>query len=98
MKKIVIKPFITEKTYAMAARGWYTFVVAIDARKKKIGQEIARLYKVTVMQVRTERLHGKSRRAGKKQQPVIKSDWKKAFVRLANGQRIEAFEAEGEKK
>ncbi|MBI5619414.1 50S ribosomal protein L23, partial [Candidatus Gottesmanbacteria bacterium] len=81
------------------AKGWYTFVVAIDARKKKIGQEIARLYKVTVTQVRTERLHGKSRRSGKKQQPVVTSDWKKAFVRLGAGQRIEAFQAvEGEKK
>lgn len=98
MKKIVIKPFITEKTYALVARGWYTFVVAPDARKREIGREIARLYKVTVTQVKTTRVHGKIRRTGAKQQPVAKSDWKKAFVRLANGQRIEAFEAEREKK
>ncbi|MEK7129624.1 MAG: 50S ribosomal protein L23 [Patescibacteria group bacterium] len=99
MKKIVIKPFITEKTYALAAKGWYTFMVALDARKKEIGREIARLYKVTVTGVKTTRVHGKVRRTGAKQQPVGKPDWKKAFVRLGSGQRIEAFEAvEGEKK
>lgn len=99
MKKIVIKPFITEKTYALAARGWYTFVVAREARKKEIGREIGRLYHVTVTDARTTRVHGKVRRTGAKQQPAVKADWKKAFVHLAKGQRIEAFEvAEGEKK
>jgi large subunit ribosomal protein L23 len=99
--KSVVKPFMTEKTLLLAAQGWYTFVVALQAEKKQIASDIATFYNVTVTEVRTVHMHGKTRRVGKKMQHTKKSDWKKAIVHLAAGQKIDAFEVttpETEKK
>ncbi len=96
MKQIVVKPLLTEKTVNVTANKWYAFVVESSARKGQIARSVADLYKVNVTHVRTASMHGKQRRAGKRQQLVAKSDWKKAFVRLAEGQKIDAFEAPSE--
>jgi large subunit ribosomal protein L23 len=88
----VVRPFITEKTLSLAARGWYTFVVDPQAEKKQIASDVAKFYKVTVTDVRTVHMHGKNRKVGKKMQYVKKPDWKKAMVQLAAGQKIDAFE------
>ncbi|MBI4066152.1 50S ribosomal protein L23 [Candidatus Gottesmanbacteria bacterium] len=100
MKHIIIKPVITEKSLSLASRGWYTFVVVSASSKPEIAQAIGDVYSVTVVDVRSMIMHGKERRAGKKQKRVTKSDWKKALVRLKEGQKIDAFEVtgEGEKK
>ena len=100
MKQIIIKPVITEKSLSLASRGWYTFAVALASNKPEIAHAISDLYKVTVVEIRTMIMHGKERRSGKKQKRVTKSDWKKALVRLKEGQKIDAFEVtgEGEKK
>jgi large subunit ribosomal protein L23 len=90
--KSIIKPFMTEKTLLLAAKGWYTFVVALQAEKKQIASDIAKFYNVTVTEVRTVHMHGKTRRVGKKMQHADKSDWKKAMVHLSAGQKIDAFE------
>lgn len=92
MKQIVIKPIITEKSLSLAARGWYTFSVAEASRKPQIARAIGNLYTVTVVDVRTMIMHGKERHAGKKQKNVRKSDWKKALVKLKQGQNIDAFD------
>lgn len=92
MIQIVQKPVITEKSLTLAAKGWYTFAVARQAAKGIIAQEVHRLYTVDVVDVRTVSLHGKTRRVGKRMLPVQRSDWKKAIVRLKEGQRIDAFE------
>lgn len=91
---------MTEKSLTLASHGWYTFVVASDARKEEIARHVGSLYGVRVTRVRTVAMHGKERRAGRTSMRVRKSDWKKAFVRLATGQKIDAFEVttEGEKK
>ncbi len=97
---IVNKPLITEKTLTLAGKGFYTFDVAVMANKIVISHEIEKLYKVKVTGIRTITSHGKVRRVGRKMTPIKKSDWKKAIVRLAAGQKIDAFEVtgEGEKK
>ncbi len=86
------RPVITEKTLTLATRGWYTFAVDMDASKEAIAKAIASLYKVTVEDVRTASMHGKMRRVGRTGRTMKKSDWKKAMVRLAKGQKIDAFE------
>ena len=96
MNTIVQRPLITEKTLTLAARGWYTFVVAGGAAKPAIAQSVSQLYKVTVVSVRTVSMHGKVRRVGKMSKYVQKADWKKALVRLVKGQKIDAFEVTGE--
>lgn len=94
------RPIITEKTLAVAQRGWYTFEIAKQAAKQEVAKHVARLYKVTVLEVRTMSMHGKTRRAGKAQRTIRKPDWKKAMIRLAKDQKIAAFEAvsQGEQK
>lgn len=100
MKPIIIQPRMSEKSLDLAARGWYTFVVLKKARKDEIAREIGALYGVKVTEVRTVAVHGKERRAGRMRKSLRKPDWKKALVKLASGQRIDAFEVttEGEKK
>lgn len=100
MKYVIEKPLITEKTFALAGRGWYTFAVALEANKSQIARDIHALYNVTATDVRTLLMHGKMRRSGKSRVAVAKTDWKKAMVQLASGQKIDAFEVthEEEKK
>ncbi len=92
MQTHVQRPVITEKTLRLVPTGWYTFAVGAGARKEQIAAEIAKLYSVTVVDVRTIRMHGKTRRVGKKMSTIARPDWKKALVRLKSGQKIDVFE------
>lgn len=92
MKLILIRPLITEKTLTLAARGWYTFMVDKKAEKGAIGRAISDFYKVKVVEARVASMHGKTRRVGKLMRYAKKPDWKKAIVRLAKDQKIDAFE------
>lgn len=98
-RQVVQRPLLTEKTLALANKGWYTFAVDKLARKEQIAKDVEKNYKVKVTQVRTIAMHGKVRRSGKRMLTVRKPDWKKALVTLAKGQTIEAFTVvpEGEK-
>ena len=92
MKHILIRPLITEKTLSLASRGWYSFMVDTKADKRTIALAISDFYKVTVVDARVAMMHGKMRRVGKLRRPAKKPDWKKAIVRLAKDQKIDAFE------
>ena len=92
MNTIIKRPVITEKSLMRAGRGWYTFAVDIDSSKPEIARAVNEAYNVTVTNVRTQTMHGKSRRVGKKMKTIQKSDWKKALVQLKEGQSIPAFE------
>ncbi len=96
---IIQKPYITEHTLDLAAKGWYTFVVDVNANKPEIAREIMKNYKVKVLVVRSVTMPGKERRVGRKMLKVVKPGWKKALVSLAKGQTIDAFhvETQGEK-
>ena len=100
MNTQVNAPYVTEKTLAQARRGYYSFVVDVHSRKPAIQRLISDLYKVHVIDVRTIMMPGKTRRAGKKLSKVNAQPWKKALVRLAQGETIDAFEVtkESEKK
>lgn len=95
MRQIIIRPLITEKTFALAGKGWFTFVVNPKYNRHEIAADVERLYKVNVTNVRTVSMHGKTRRVGKRSKQIAKADWKKAMVQLAAGQKIEAFETTG---
>ena len=73
--------------------GRYTFAVAKAATKHEIAQAVAQSFKVDVVAVNTSTVHGKTRRIGKR--IGKQSDWKKAVVTLAEGQRIERYFVEG---
>ncbi|MCH3913914.1 MAG: 50S ribosomal protein L23 [Acidaminococcaceae bacterium] len=89
-RDVLVKPLVTEKASAMMQENKYTFVVALDANKTEIRQAIEELYKVKVVNVTTLRVMGKTKRMGKYQGK--RSDYKKAIVRLAEGNTIPVFE------
>lgn len=89
---IIKRPIVTEKSLALANRGWYTFAVEKTAVKGHIASAIAKQYKVKVEDVRTVTVRGKTRRVGKSMRTISHSDWKKALVRLTKGQTIDTFQ------
>ena len=91
-RKIIVRPIITEKTSASQMNdNQYSFEVLDDANKHEIRYAVERLFSVHVAHVRTSRQRGKWRRRGVHvgKQP----NWKKAVVKLAEGETIDAFEA-----
>lgn len=88
----VIKgPVITEKgTLVNELGNQVVFRVDARANKVEIRQAVERLFKVKVDKVRTSRVLGKVRRVGRTQ--GRRSDWKKAYVTLAEGATIDFFE------
>ncbi len=97
MKHIVTGPHITEKSLALAAKGYYSFVVTKFARKEEIKGAIHSLYNVHVREAHTIAMTGKIRRSGKNMKAATKTLWKKAVVRLATGGKIDAFEVSQQK-
>jgi len=90
---VLLRPVITEKSMTETNTGRYTFAVVKDASKLEIAQAVAEAFKVDVLAVNTSTVKGKTRRVGKR--VGKKSDWKKAIVTLAAGQRIERYFVEG---
>ncbi|MCH1491990.1 MAG: 50S ribosomal protein L23 [Luminiphilus sp.] len=86
--QILIGPHMSEKA-AMAAESGnqYVFRVALDATKHEIKSSVEQLFKVRVDDVRTLRVKGKSKR--NRFGVTTKSTWKKAYVRLEQGQEID---------
>ena len=88
---IVTSPLITEKgTMVSELSNQVVFRVRRDASKDEIRKAIETLFKVKVEKVRTLNLLGKIRRVGK--HAGKRPDWKKAYVTLAEGQRIDFFD------
>lgn len=89
--KTVIRPVVTEKSSAQYAQmREYTFEADPRASKPEIRDAIEMLFDVKVTSVRTLVQPSKRRTRGRSQGRRPK--WKKAFVRLAEGDTIEIFE------
>jgi large subunit ribosomal protein L23 len=88
-RDIIIAPIVSEKSYSELNRNWYTFEVRPDANKTEIKIAIQQIFNVRVVSVNTLNREGKRKRTrtgyGKRK------DVKRAMVRLADGDRIEAF-------
>jgi len=90
-RDIIIRPIVTEKTSDMMGKdNKYTFMVAMDANKTEIRQAIEAIFNVKVVNVNTIRVLGKTKRMGKYEGK--RSDYKKAIVKLAEGNTIPLFE------
>jgi large subunit ribosomal protein L23 len=89
-RNVVIRPVISEKSYALIAEGKYTFRVADRAHKTQIAQAVQQIFGVEVASVRTAKVRSKPKRRGLHSGRT--RAWKKAIVQLAPGQRIELFE------
>jgi len=89
--EIIRRPVITEKsTIARELSNIVTLAVDPRASKQQIKGAVEELFQVSVQDVRTMRMPRKTRRVGKF--VGRKTEWKKAIVTLAEGQKIEFFE------
>jgi len=90
---IIRFPHITEKSSALVGSGdqqLVAFKVRIDANKAQIKEAVEAVFEVKVDQVRTSRFQGKMKRQGRSQ--GRRPSWKKAYVTLKSGSKIEFFE------
>jgi len=94
MKQILIKPIISEKAEILSgSEGQYSFVVNKRANKVEIRKAVEEMYSVSVSSVNTLVMPGKSKTRNTKS-GVLKgksSSYKKAIVKLANGEEIDFF-------
>lgn len=88
---IIKKPLVTEKSNRQKeTHNHYVFEVDRKANKIEIKKAVEQLFKVKVDRVSVSRVHGKVKRLGKNLGK--RPDWKKAVVRLREGDRIDFFE------
>lgn len=90
-RDVIVAPLITEKSMAGTAVQQYTFEVNKHATKTQIKHAVAEIFGVTVLKINTVTVGGKRKnfaRRGRKS-TGIQSDWKKAVVTIAPGQKIE---------
>ena len=89
--KIIEKPLITEKsTLLLQERNSVSFRVHLLANKIQIKEAVEKIFNVTVVDVNTCRVKGKQRRFGRTMGTT--KNWKKAVLRLKEGDKIEIFE------
>ena len=91
--KVLLGPHISEKaTVVGEEHNQVVFKVAKDATKPEIKKAVEQLFDVSVKTVRTAVVKGKTKRTrfGMGQ----RSDWKKAYVSLEQGQEIDFADAE----
>jgi large subunit ribosomal protein L23 len=90
LRRVLVRPLITEKGTALKEANKYLFEVHRSANKVEIRRAIEQAFKVTVLRVHTVAARGKRKRLGKF---VGKTpDWKKAIATLKPGDTIEVLE------
>ena len=87
MYEVIRNPIITEKATMLSDKNQFVFRVAIGATKPEIKASVEGLFGVNVVAVNTLIQKGKTKRF--KGRPGVRSDVKKAYVQLAEGQSID---------
>ncbi len=91
-RQVIIKPVISEKSYALLAANKYTFRIHESAHKTQVRQAVEEIWGVRVTGVSTMSVKAKPKRrgytSGKRRQ------WKKAVVQLHPDDHIELFEGQ----
>ena len=95
LENIIIRPIITEKSLADAAKNVYSFVVNEKANKMEIKRAIETLFKVNILAIHTKIRKGKTRNSGKKRIKISITPIKQAIVRTKPDQKIDLFEVGG---
>ena len=89
---ILLRPLINEKSSLLqAADNVYAFEVGETANKHEIRSAVEQVFGVKVADVRTMRVRGKTKRFGRYNGK--RSNWKKAYVRLVEGDVLNFFES-----
>ena len=89
--QVIRRPLVTEKSnIGREEQNLVTLAVDPRANKHDIRRAVESLFDVKVIDIHTMRMPRKTKRVGRSS--GRKSEWKKAIVRLAEGQSIEFFE------
>ena len=86
---VIRGPHLSEKSHMAAESNQVVLKVRVDASKKEIRQAVELLFEVEVDNVTVVNVKGKTKRFG--QTRGRRNDWKKAYVRLAEGSNIETL-------
>lgn len=98
-KHIVLEPRMNEKTYELSSKGVYVFNIASDVNKHSVARAVESQFEVKVASVNIANIPGKAKRTislmGKRMmnQEGKRNNIKKAYVTLAEGQRLPIFAA-----
>ncbi|HID81629.1 MAG TPA: 50S ribosomal protein L23 [Chromatiales bacterium] len=90
--QVLLAPHVSEKAAFVADAGQHVFKVATTATKLEIKKAVESLFEVEVTDVRVVNVKGKIKRFGAREGK--RSDWRKAYVRLKEGQSIDLMTAE----
>jgi large subunit ribosomal protein L23 len=90
---IIVKPLLTEKITGLTDQHKYGFVVAIEANKIEIKKAVEKKFSVTVEKITTARYEGKKKMVFRKAGRFSgkRPDYKKAYVVLKEGDKIDLF-------
>jgi large subunit ribosomal protein L23 len=91
-RDVILRPVVSEKSYALLDDGVYTFIVARGANKTEIRHAVESIFGVNVVKVNTLNRPGKRKRNRRQQTFGTRPATKRAIVRLAEGQSIPIFE------
>ena len=86
---VIRGPHLSEKAHIVAEKNQVVLKVRTDATKKEIKQAVELLFEVKVDGVQVVNVKGKAKRF--QQASGRRSDWKKAYVKLAEGSSVEEF-------
>jgi large subunit ribosomal protein L23 len=92
-RDVILRPVVSEKSYALLDQGVYIFIVRPDANKIEIRQAVEQIFDVTVVKVNTLNRKGKRKRQRRRPTFGKRPDTKRAIVTLAEGDRIPLFES-----
>ncbi len=84
---VIRGPHLSEKAHMASESNQVVFKVRTDANKAEIKQAVELLFEVEVADVKVVNVKGKNKRFGMTR--GRRSDWKKAYVRLAEGSSVE---------
>jgi large subunit ribosomal protein L23 len=91
-RTVIIRPIVSEKSYALLSANKYTFRVHDNAHKTQIRQAVEEIFGVRVIEVRTMSVKSKPKRRG--YTSGRSRSWKKAVVELHPDDHIELFEGQ----
>lgn len=91
-RDVIIRPVVSEKSYALIEENSYTFLVHPDANKVQIRQAVEEIWGVKVLSVNTINRKGKLKVSRITRSRGKRANTRRAVVKLAPGDKIELFE------
>jgi large subunit ribosomal protein L23 len=91
-RQVIVRPIVSEKSYALLAANKYTFRIHPDAHKTQVRQAVEEIFGVRVTAVQTMSVKSKPKRRGYTSGRT--RSWKKAIVQLHPEDSIELFEGQ----